>query len=64
VKQYDRPEVIVTDLLRSFSSAIKIIRDAELQETRRWLNSRAEKQYQPFWRQEREITKFKSAKLQ
>ena len=42
MKRYGRPEVIVTDLLRSFPAVIKVIGNAEYQETGRWLNNRAE----------------------
>jgi putative transposase len=41
MKRYGRPEVIVTDLLRSFPAVIKVIGNAEYQETGRWLNNRA-----------------------
>ncbi|MDE0815620.1 MAG: DDE-type integrase/transposase/recombinase [Alphaproteobacteria bacterium] len=54
----------MTYLLRSFSAAKQIIGNAERQETRRWLNNRAEKSHQPFRRREREMTQFRSAKSQ
>jgi putative transposase len=56
--------VIVTDLFWSFSAAMKIIGNVKRQETRRWLNNRAEKSHQPFRRREREMTKFRSPKSQ
>jgi putative transposase len=42
MKRYGRPEVIVTDLLRSYRAAMKIIGNAGHQETGRWKNNRAE----------------------
>ena len=62
MKRYGRPEVIVTDRLRSYPAAMKIIGNAERQETGRWLNNRAENSHQPFRRRERAMAKFRSAK--
>jgi putative transposase len=42
MKRYGRPEVIATDLLRSYPAAMKIIGNAECQEPGRWLNNQAE----------------------
>ncbi len=57
-----RKAVIVTDRLRSYPAAMKIIGIAGRQETGRWLNNRAENSHQPFRRQERAMAKFRSAK--
>ena len=62
MKRYGRPEVIVTDRLRSYPAAMKIIGNAGRQETGRWLNNRAENSHQPFRRRERAMAKFRSAK--
>jgi len=62
MKRFGRPEVIVTDRLRSYPAAMKIIGNAERQETGRWLNNRAENSHQPFRRRERAMAKFRSAK--
>jgi putative transposase len=62
MKRYGRPEAIVTDKLRSYHAAMKIIGNAERQETGRWLNNRAENSHQPFRRRERAMAKFRSAK--
>ena len=48
MKRFGQPQVIVTDKLRSYSAAMKVIGSAERQETRRWLNSRIENAHQPF----------------
>ena len=62
MKRYGWPEVIVTDRLRSYHAAKKVIGNAERQETGRWLNNRAENSHQPFRRRERAMAKFRSAK--
>ena len=62
MKRYGRPEAIVTDKLRSYHAAMKVIGNAERQETGRWLNNRAENSHQPFRRRERAMAKFRSVK--
>lgn len=61
MKRYGRPEVIVTDRLRSYQAAMKVIGNANRQETGRWLNNRAENWHQPFRRRERAMAKFRSS---
>ena len=48
LKRFGQPQVIVTDKLRSYGAAMKVIGSAERQETGRWLNSRIENSHQPF----------------
>jgi putative transposase len=60
MKRYGRPEVIVTDLLRSYPAAMKWISIAGRQETGRRKNNRAENSHQPFRRRERAMAKFRS----
>ena len=62
MKRYGRPQVIVTDRLRSYQAAMREIGNEARQVTGRWLNNRAENSHQPFRRQERAMTKFRSAK--
>jgi len=62
MKQYGRPLVVVTDRLRSYGAAMKVIGNADRQETGLWLNNRAENSYQQFRRRERAMTKFRNAK--
>jgi putative transposase len=63
MKRYGYPETIVTDRFRSCRrAAMKVIGNAERQETGRWLNNRAENSHQPFRRRERAMAKFRSAK--
>ena len=42
MKRYGQPHVIVTDNLRSYGAAMKVIGNAEKQQTGRWLNSRSQ----------------------
>ena len=53
------PYVIVTDKLRSYGAAMKVIGSADKQETGRWLNNRAENSHQPFRRRERAMIRFR-----
>jgi putative transposase len=62
MKRYGRPRSIVTDRLWSYRSAMKVIGNADRQETGRWFNNRAENSHQPFRRRERAMAKFRSAK--
>ena len=62
MKRYGRPEVIVTDCLRSYRAAMKEIGNEARQATGRRLNNRAENSHQPFRRRERAMAKFRSAK--
>jgi putative transposase len=62
MKRYGRPQVIVTDRLRSYRAAMKVIGNAERQETGRWLNNRAENSHQPFRRREGAMAKFRDVK--
>ncbi len=48
MRKHGRPEVIVTDLLRSYGAALKEIGAAGRQETGRCLNNRAENSHLPF----------------
>ncbi len=59
MKRYGQPEVIVTDKLRSYGAAMKVIGNAEKQETGRWQNNRAENSHLPFRRRERAMLRFR-----
>mgnify|MGYP001819873471 CR=1 FL=1 len=59
MKRYGPPHVIVTDLLRSYGAAMKVIGNAHRQETGRWLNNRAENSHLPFRRRERTMLRFR-----
>jgi putative transposase len=59
MRKHGRPEVIVTDRLRSYSAALKEIGNTDRQETGRWLNNRAENSHLPFRRRERAMLRFR-----
>ena len=59
MKRYGNSEAIVTDKLRSYGAAMKVIGNAAKQETGRWLNNRAENSHLPFRRRERAMLRFR-----
>ena len=61
MKRFGPPHVIVTDLLRSYGAAMKVIGNSGRQETGRWLNNRAENSHLPFRRRERAMLRFRRA---
>jgi putative transposase len=58
MKRYGGPEVVVTDKLRSYGAAMKVVGNADRQETGRWVNNRAENSHLPFRRRERAMLRF------
>ena len=52
MKRYGQPHSIVTDHLRSYRAAMKIVGVVERQRCGRWLNNRAENSHQPCRRRE------------
>ena len=62
MKRYGRPQVIVTDRLRSYGAAMKSNGVARRQICGRWLNNRAENSHQPFRRREGAMAKFRDVK--
>ena len=60
MKRYGRPRAIVTDKLRSYAAAMKVIGNSDRQECEgRWINNRAENSRQPFRRRERAMLRFR-----
>jgi putative transposase len=59
MKRYGRPEVIVTDRLRSYKAAMKVIGNEDKQDVGRWLNNRAENSHLPLRRRERAMLRFR-----
>ena len=59
MKRYGQPEIIVTDKLRSYGAAMRVIGNDNRQETGRWLNNRAENSHLPFRRRERAMLRFR-----
>ena len=62
MKRYGRPKVIVTDRLKSYRAAMKVIGNAAAQTCGRWLNNRAENSHQPFRRREGAMARFRDIK--
>jgi putative transposase len=62
MKRYGRPRSIVTDRLRSYRSAMKVIGNVANQDCGLWRNNRAENSHQPFRRRERAMAKFRDMK--
>ena len=60
MKRYGSAQVVVSDRLGSYKAAMKVLGNAGRQETRRWLNNRAENSHLPFRRKERAMGKFRS----
>jgi putative transposase len=59
MKRHGRAHIFVTEKLRSYGAAMKEIGNADLQETGRWLNNRAENSHQSFRRRERAMLCFR-----
>ncbi len=62
MKRYGRPATIVTDRLQSYRAAMKVVGNESCQETKRWLNNRAENSHQPLRRQEGVMARFRDIK--
>jgi putative transposase len=59
MKKYGAPKVIVTDRLKSYRAAMKIIGNESTQEIGRWKNNRCENSHLPFRRREYAMLKFR-----
>jgi len=62
MRRHGRTKVIVTDRLRSYGAATKEIGGADLQQTGRRLNNRADDSHLPFRRRERAMQRFRRMK--
>jgi len=62
MKRHGRTRAIVTDRLRLYGAALKEIGAADLQQTGRRLNNRAENSHLPFRRRERAMLRFRRMK--
>ena len=62
IKRYGRPGSIVTDWLRSYGAAMKVIGNDANQECGRWRNNRTENSLQPFRRRERGTQRFRAVR--
>lgn len=63
-KRHGRPHILVTDKRRSYGAALKELGAADRQETRRWMNNRAENSHLPFRRRERAMLRFRRSRTQ
>ncbi|GHC67756.1 IS6 family transposase [Neogemmobacter tilapiae] len=59
MKRHGRPEVLVTDLLRSYGAALKDLGRGDDRVMARWINNRAENSHLPFRRRERAMLRFR-----
>ena len=59
MKRNGRAHIFVTDQLRSYGVAMKVIGNVDKQETGRWLNNCAENSHQPFRRRKRVMLRFR-----
>jgi putative transposase len=62
MKRYGKPEVIVTDGLRSYGAAMSELGNLDRREVGRWANNRAENSHLPFRRRERAMLRFRQMK--
>ena len=59
MKRHGNPHSLVTHKLRSYGAAMKVVGNADKQETGRWLNNLADNSHQPFRRRERAMIRFR-----
>ncbi|WP_339635929.1 IS6 family transposase [uncultured Sneathiella sp.] len=59
MKRYGKPSEIVTDRLRSYRAAMKVVGNEASQETGRWKNNRCENSHLPFRRREQAMLQFR-----
>jgi putative transposase len=59
MKRHGKPEVLVTDKLRSYGAALKELGSEQRQTTERWETNRAENSHQPFRGRERAMLRFR-----
>jgi putative transposase len=59
MKRHGRPHISVTDKLRSYGAAMKVIANVDKQDTGRWLNNRAENSDLSFRQRERTMLRFR-----
>lgn len=63
MREHGRPEVVVTDRLRSCGAALKVLGATERWETVRFQNNRAEHSHLPFRRRERGTQRFRQIRI-
>ncbi|MGB0844656.1 MAG: IS6 family transposase [Alphaproteobacteria bacterium] len=60
MKRYGKPKSVVTDRLKSYRAAMKMIGNEGIQHTERWTNNRCENSHLPFRRREYAMLRFRS----
>jgi len=63
MKSHGQLQIVVTDKLRSYGAAMKVIGNASRQETGRWPNNRAESSHLPLRRRERAMFRFRQMQV-
>ncbi len=63
MKRYGRPKLLVTDRLRSYGAAMKVVGVVDRQVCGQWLNNRAENSHQPFRRREGAMARFRAIRI-
>ncbi len=61
MKRYGKSHLIVTDKLRSYSAALRVLGALELHDTTQYMNNQVENSHLPFRRLERAMQKFRSS---
>jgi putative transposase len=59
LRRHGRPEIIVTDRLRSYGAALRAVGAECRQRAGRWLNNRVENAHQPLRRRDRAMQRFR-----
>ena len=59
MKRYCNPEAVITDRLRFYRAAMKVIGNEDKQDVGRWLNNRAENSHFPFRSLESAMLRFR-----
>ena len=59
MKRYGQAQAIVTDRLRSYRAAMKVIGNGNAQEVGRWKNNDYDNSHLPFWRREYAMLRFR-----
>jgi putative transposase len=60
MKRHGRPQILVTEKLRSYGVAMKTVGNTDRRETGRWMKNRADNSYLPFRRREQAMQRFRS----
>ena len=59
MKRHDRPDILVTDKLRSYAAVMKDVGNSTKQDIGRWLNAQADNSHLPSRQRERAMLRFR-----